>query len=414
MESTPLLPKSVTQPAANETQQTSKVNIFIGGVTLSVVFLFALIAAVRVHMSHSDNLMKVIPFPHISHPDPPSSLWGTVARPFPTGAFWTNVAIGKGDSPIGLYPYSVKCLEEGIQVGYGAATRHITQLSIYDDYVADMLLSSKEAYVSRGVDSYDFASVTMAYQTATGGGFKAPLVKGSAFVTVVYTKTTPVISSDLMHIVKFEKKEAPHGQPGVAYLVVLGNWMNWVVYCSEDVEFVKTGDKLVASKPIDGYVRIAYLPPFSTTALPLLLEYANRYPVGASFSYVTEDSTSILTYHFKSLGSGSLLMLALPHHVSLMVGEETGDMSRKARETITPLYCIKGKMTAVVGEIWRLKYELPVVDFDYDQSPKSPPTREQLTAIGEALKEDVTTVPVTFNDPYQVGYVTSHSTSGMI
>jgi hypothetical protein len=97
-----------------------------------------------------------------------------------------------------------------------------------------------------------------------------------------------------------------------------------------------------------------------------------------------------------------------------MVGEEAGDMSRKARETITPLYCIKGKMTAVVGEIWRLKYELPVVDFDYDQSPKSPPTREQLTAIGEALKEDVTTVPVTFNDPYQVGYVTSHSTSYMI
>lgn len=41
-------------------------------------------------------------FPFVTttkHPLQPGSLWGTVKRPYPTGAWWSNLAIGDGDFP---------------------------------------------------------------------------------------------------------------------------------------------------------------------------------------------------------------------------------------------------------------------------------------------------------------------------
>jgi hypothetical protein len=59
--------------------------------------LVVTIGGVRLYHAHSyqDKLIKTIPFEIISHPDPPTSLWGNVVKPYPTGAFWTNLAIGK-------------------------------------------------------------------------------------------------------------------------------------------------------------------------------------------------------------------------------------------------------------------------------------------------------------------------------
>ena len=106
---------------------------------------------------------------------------------------------------MGVLPYGVKCTERGIEVSYGASRRHTTQISIFDDFLADLTLTSIESYVSRSIQAFDFASVTMGFATATGGGFKTPLVKGSPFITVVYSKTTPVISSELMYALWLHK-----------------------------------------------------------------------------------------------------------------------------------------------------------------------------------------------------------------
>ena len=107
-----------------------------------------------------------IPIKIVSHPETPSPLWGTVSKPFPTGAFWTNLVVKNGDGPIAVLPYGVRCVDAGIQVSYGAFRRIVSPISVFDPFVTDIQISATQTYVSRSLDSYDNASVTMSYKTA--------------------------------------------------------------------------------------------------------------------------------------------------------------------------------------------------------------------------------------------------------
>ena len=357
-ETAPLLPRAQTDQAVSRENRTRN---FVVGVVVAVVFLLCLLGAMRIYHSRSDHLVKLIPFSSVSHPEPPTTLWGNVVKPYPTGAFWTNLALGKGDGPIGVYPYAVKCTEKGVVVSYGAYTRHVTQISMFDDYVEDLRLSSVEPYKDRSISANDFVSVTMNYDTTEGGGFKTPLVKGSPFVTVVYTSSTPVVSSELMHFYSIEKKSLK-GLNGIVYHIILGNWMNWLVYCSEDVEFHQVGDTLLANRPINGYVRVAYVPPFSESAFNTYIKYVAKYPTGGSFTYAADsENNAVLNFHFTTAGSGSLLMLALPHHNQTLISPAVTTEQIQVQSSLSPIYCIKGKMRAIVGDTWRMKYSLPKV-----------------------------------------------------
>ena len=67
-----------------------------------------------------------VPFEARTHPDTPTRLWGSVKRPFPTGAWWTNLVVG-GPSSSGdglgtafATPYTVSVLpDKGVVLGYG-------------------------------------------------------------------------------------------------------------------------------------------------------------------------------------------------------------------------------------------------------------------------------------------------------
>ena len=67
-----------------------------------------------------------VPFEARKHPDTPTKLWGNVKRPFPTGAWWTNLVVG-GPSSSGdglgtafATPYTVAVLpDQGVVLGYG-------------------------------------------------------------------------------------------------------------------------------------------------------------------------------------------------------------------------------------------------------------------------------------------------------
>jgi endoglucanase Acf2 len=67
-----------------------------------------------------------VPFEARTHPDTPTKLWGNVKRPFPTGAWWTNLVVG-GPSSSGdglgtafATPYTVAVLpDKGVVLGYG-------------------------------------------------------------------------------------------------------------------------------------------------------------------------------------------------------------------------------------------------------------------------------------------------------
>ncbi len=75
------------------------------------------------------------PFPITNHPLRPSSLWGDIKKPYPSGAWFTNLALGNGDMPVVVMPYTVKTTSEGVGFSYSAALRTVTseRIQVCDD-----------------------------------------------------------------------------------------------------------------------------------------------------------------------------------------------------------------------------------------------------------------------------------------
>ena len=59
-------------------------------------------------------------------------------------------------------------------------------------------------------------------------------------------------------------------------------------------------------------------------------------------------------------------MYALPHQTALMaLSLLDSDESKSAQTFLSSIHCIKGKLTALVGDVWRLQYHTPALGWDY-------------------------------------------------
>lgn len=379
---------------------------FLVSLSISLVLLTILIRSTN---SPSESilgdpfLLKTTPFKPINHPDPPTSYWGSVTKPYPTGAFWTNLVVKNGDGAVGVYPYGIKTVDAGIQVSYGAFRRQVSESAITDIFAIDLQISASQAYLSRAVESYDNVSVTMAYKTQNNGKYKVILVKGSPFVTVVYDSATPIISAPAMRITAVDSKLVKDST-GSQYIVTLGNYQKWLVYCSEPLVLSWKDNNLSASQTLKGYIRIAVLPPQNADAsFTQLLNYVSRYPTGGSLSFTyPTPTTAVLTIQFTSVGTGSLLMLALPHHLPLLPSNViTSNESVRVQNAYAPIWSIKGKMKAIVADTWKLTYPLVTASWNYALLDKL--STVQMDDIAKYLLEEVKDFTPAAIDAYSFG-----------
>ena len=371
----------------NNKQQTFNKNvirIFFIILTILSILLYILYKTLLPPIYQS-VLSKTTSFKVVSHPEPPTPFWGSISKPYPTGAFWTNLVVRNGDNAISVIPYGIKTLDAGIQVSYGPTRRQVSQLAITDPFVSDLQISSTQGYIGRSIESYDNVSVTMCYRTQLNGRYRAYLVKGSPYITVVYDNATPIISSGLMKILTVESRVVK-GSVGLQYIVTLGNFQKWLVYCSEPIALAWKEDTLTSPLPIRGIIRVAILPLQNMeAAFSTLVNYIQRYPTGAQLTVThPSPSQSLVILQYTTVGIGPLLMYALPHHLSLMAVTDEG---RLAQTALTPIYCIKGKLKAVVGDIWRLNYNLQPVGWNYVLSEAI--SLNHLDEIGKSLIQDV-------------------------
>ena len=99
--------------------------------------------------------------------------------------------------------------------------------------------------MNRGIASYDRMSVAMSYKLTGNSRMTTHLVKGSPYVTVTYENATPLLKSLTMHILSVDARVV-QGSVGVQYVVQLGNFQTWLVYCSQPVALVWKDDTLYA------------------------------------------------------------------------------------------------------------------------------------------------------------------------
>ena len=370
-----------------------------------ILFGFLLLLATQFHLDSDvlgQSLGRATAFRQVVHQEPPNALWGTVIKPFPTGAFWTNLVIKNGDGAIGVHPYGIKTVDAGVQVSYGASRRAVSPIAITDPFVADLQIGATQAFAGRGVESYDNGSVTVCYRTAINGKFRTYLVKGSPFITVVYENATPIITSALMKITNVDSRVV-RGSAGVQYLVTLGNFQKWLVYCSEPVALVWKDNSLYSPNALRGVIRVAILPVQNAeSAFNVLLGYVQKYPTGAvmTLGYPT-GTLATVNWQFTVAGSGPLLMLALPHHMAVMVFPVDCDENRLVQAAYTPVWSIKGKLKALVGERWTLQYNIVSVGWNYALTDKL--STYQMDEIAKQLLIDVKLIIPGAADPYTFG-----------
>jgi endo-1,3(4)-beta-glucanase len=347
-------------------------------------------------------LIRLTSFRQVTHPEVPGVLWGVVTKPFPTGAFWTNLAVKNGDGAVAVYPYGVKTTDVGIQVSYGAGRRVVSQTSIIDPFAIDFQIAALQGYAGRSIESYDNVSVTMGYRTVGSGKYRTHLVKGSPFITVVYDGATPVISSPAMRILRVDARVV-QGSVGVQYIVTLGNFQKWLVYCSEPVALVWKENTLSSPNPIRGVIRVAILPTQNCeTAFNTLLGYVQRYPTGAALTFTYPTGTlAYVNFQFNTVGIGPLLMYTLPHHTPILVFPLDSDENRNVQNALSPIWCIKGKLKPMVGDLWKLQYNMVNVGWNYQLTDKL--STSQLDEIARQLMLDVRSVVPTSVDPYTFG-----------
>ena len=232
--------------------------------------------------------------------------------------------------------------------------------------------------------------------------YRAVLVKGSPFITIQYEAATPLLTSNFK-ILSVDQKNL-RNFPGAQYLVTLDNYQKWLVYSSEPITFVLRDNSLVCPSPIRGVVRIAVLPLRKVdAAFALLMTYVQRYPVGASVSLSHPSPTSsIVNFQFSTIGSGALLMLALPHQVPLMSAALTGTNETKLAQNIySPIYSIKGKLSPIVGDAWKLTYNMPLPGWNYALTEEI--SLSKLDEIGKSLTVEVKEIIPSATDVYTFG-----------
>jgi endoglucanase Acf2 len=284
----------------NQSDSSRYKTVGIRGIIISCfVFIFGLLFFGERTDRLGQILNRTTAFKPVTHADLPTALWGVVAKPYPTGAFWTNLVVKNGDGAIGVYPYGVKTIDAGVQVSYGASRRLVTPIAIADIFVPDLQISAVQGYISRGVEAYDNTSVTMGYKTAVNGRYRTHLVKGSPFITVVYENATPIISSALMKINSVDARVV-RGSVGIQYIVTLGNFQKWLVYCSEPVALIWRDNTLYSPNPIKGFMRVSILPiQNAEVAFNMLLGYVQKYATGAVMTLGYPSGMHIYIYMYE-------------------------------------------------------------------------------------------------------------------
>jgi endo-1,3(4)-beta-glucanase len=318
-------------------------------------------------------------FDEAAHSLAPTKLWGGLQKPYPTNAWWENLVLGQGTSPVNVFPYLVAASNAGLRVCQ--PQRVVEKTFTFSVLSDDLVLSAVESLGARSVVAHDALSVTLEWSQGDAS-LRTPLVEGMAYVSARYHGLTPRLTS--AHAVVSMKTTAGD-TPAVD--LALNNGQTWRVYSSQAIAWKKTDQGIEAPAAFDGWVRIAVLA--SPELTPLLDAHSRSVPVGGSVSAAAEGDVAALSFTWKTEGSGEPLMMALPHHLpTLKTKWEQGSVAT-----------IRGPMRAVAGAVWQFAEPLTKLSWG---APR-PIASERRQAIETALAADAAKLAPTSEEPYFFG-----------
>ncbi|GLD98158.1 hypothetical protein PINS_up006855 [Pythium insidiosum] len=190
--------------------------------------------------------------------------------------------------------------------------------------------------------------------------------------------------------------------PFIVFALELSNGHVWYVFSSHPIDLVLSDDRrrVESARIFAGVLRVALAP--TQDAFPYLIDSAAVFPTGGAVKYKVDAAKDVATVEFQwrtrrldgtaSLEGAQLMMLALPHHVDAM------DKSANTLLSDVRYTSIRGMMTGVTGDVWRMTESLPAIEWDYKDDglfrADLPPSQAETAAdarrrIVESLRRDV-------------------------
>ncbi|KAI7832138.1 endo-1,3(4)-beta-glucanase [Kickxella alabastrina] len=330
-----------------------------------------------------------------------------ISQPVPTNTWWQNLLIENGDQPVVTTPYMVRCIDSAMTV---CAPTPLVQ----ENYVASIWHDDWKFVLTgcqRRVSHFDPLSVTVAYYQNKTQVATVPLVRGSAFVTVVFDVPT-VLCLTTVHAIL--SADACNGL-GTA-IIRLNSGATWLVCCEGGVELKQSAvSELVSCAPVQGAVRLAMVSNGNSNvnlsgnavdkqaAVKALLSARNAVPVGGNVSIGSDtDGEATFTIDWATRGnSGHPLMCALPHHQMVLNAAEGTELTWV--DSVAAHWTSRGRVRAVLGSRWQWAETLEPLGFS-GQSPLNDADTAHLCTLVAADAQSLTDSPATLPpDPYFFG-----------
>ena len=319
------------------------------------------------------------PFSSQPHGLNPTGLWEDSSGPLPTNAWWQNLALGGGGLTVNTLPYLVQVSGDALK--FGAPSKVVEANFIFTSMTENLSFRSVQSTPGQQITDYGPLHVSLAWGSGSGS-MHTDLVRGQAYMTMHYTALTPRIGT--VHAIQsVNGGPASSANTGTRFEVAMNNGQTWVIYASSSITLSLNNGGLVASAPFTGSLRAALLDASSEATLDA---HAARIPTGGTVSATATGELGTITFDWQTEGCGPLLMMALPHHMDVLVAPSTTNVVQNT---------MKGDMTGISGLSWTMEEPLTTIGFEAAQ-PIHPDYEQD---VRNALAADVG-FGVTAGDPY--------------
>ena len=341
---------------------------------------------------------------------PLNEVFDSLSFPYPTNAWFNNMYLGQlpypqpfgilGANMIHPYPYQLS-----LGNGYGAYPNFKALVAInYRPYDPTTVTTpggipvvnwNNSSFCYMGttepqkikpvmLNDYTEISSTMKFVDSTNvtRNYSFPIVRGMPYVTAIYNNIKPGVFFPSPIITKVNDVAVTPGQQftgSVFKIETIGvpNTINrsqtWMLFTSSSITLeystAPTTQGLISTSDFTGWFRLAHLTYDGesitgqqvTDKINMLTSYAKFIPLKGevSASVPNGSSTAFFNYTYTrlnegSLGSDSLLMMALPHHVDMLSNATTNTLKYSV---------LKGEMKEVHQKTWNMTENLPDVSW---------------------------------------------------
>ncbi|KAL9647398.1 hypothetical protein ABK040_006761 [Willaertia magna] len=334
------------------------------------------------------SVMKVSPIPHslpIEH-----DVWGLEDKaPYATNSWFENIVLGNNQNPIALYPYVMTVVNDGLHVSYTKPTLSPDNINLGTPFMNQFTLTAIEVLSKKPfIERYDKLSLTIRWNTQRGF-MQSFLVRGQPFVTSNYTMSTPVIITQFP-VVSINNVPVSNQQVfrSDKLRLQLNDGSTWMLYTQTPVAIEVTNvNYLKMLAQYNGWVRLARA--VSGDHENVLTTFKDTIPLSGNVGYYVSDNIAKIVFKYKTVGSGSLLMNVLPHHLEIMKPQDYSLPLGKTIRTTT----VKGNMTAVIANNDQLLFYEPLTIIEFDSDLKYA-SASDIELLRQSLRNDMNVKPV--------------------